>query len=145
MKPFGETTVADDTASRGLWRAIRDVTAFAATKDLAERPVWRISTAPSKGAELVRLIGDCEVLYDWGGGLLWVMMASADDAGAERVRRAVSACVGQATLIRAPAAIRAAVSVFEPQGEGLAGLTRRIKQSFDPNGVLNPGRMWAGV
>ena len=41
--------------------------------------------------------------------------------------------------------MRAAVDVFEPQEAGLAALTRRVKESFDPKGVLNPGRMWAGV
>jgi glycolate oxidase FAD binding subunit len=35
--------------------------------------------------------------------------------------------------------------VFEPQEAALAALTRRVKESFDPNSVLNPGRMWAGV
>jgi glycolate oxidase FAD binding subunit len=35
--------------------------------------------------------------------------------------------------------------VFEPAGKALAGLTKRVKESFDPKGVLNPGRMWAGV
>ena len=52
---------------------------------------------------------------------------------------------GHATLIRAPAAIRAAVPVFEPQEPGLAALTKRVKESFDPKGVLGPGRMYAGV
>ena len=61
------------------------------------------------------------------------------------VRRAVAACGGHATLIRAPAALRAAVDVFEPQDAGLAALTKRVKESFDPKGVFNPGRMWAGV
>ena len=44
-----------------------------------------------------------------------------------------------------PAAVRAAVAVFEPQPGPLAALSKRVKESFDPNGVLNPGRMWAGV
>jgi glycolate oxidase FAD binding subunit len=35
--------------------------------------------------------------------------------------------------------------VFEPQPGPLAALSKRVKESFDPNGVLNPGRMWAGV
>jgi glycolate oxidase FAD binding subunit len=35
--------------------------------------------------------------------------------------------------------------VFEPQEEGVAALTRRVKESFDPQGVLGPGRMWAGL
>jgi glycolate oxidase FAD binding subunit len=41
--------------------------------------------------------------------------------------------------------VRAAIDVFEPQSAGLAALTKRVKESFDPNRVLNPGRMWAGV
>ncbi|MGB8525391.1 MAG: FAD-linked oxidase C-terminal domain-containing protein, partial [Rhodoplanes sp.] len=36
-------------------------------------------------------------------------------------------------------------AVFEPQPGPLAALTKRVKESFDPSGVLNPGRMWAGV
>jgi glycolate oxidase FAD binding subunit len=112
------------------------------------RPVWRVVTAPSRGAELARMIvaaAEADVLYDWAGGLLWLMLAPSDDAGAALVRRAVSACGGQATLIRAPAAARAASDVFAPQAPALAGLTRRVKHGFDPNGVLNPGRMWAGI
>jgi glycolate oxidase FAD binding subunit len=147
MKPFGAVELCDEDVSRSLWRAIRDVTPFAGP-DVSARPVWRIVTAPSRGAELTARITtaiEAEVLYDWAGGLVWVMLAPSDDAGAAVIRRAVTACGGQAMLIRAPAATRAAVDVFSPQEPGLAGLTRRVKQGFDPNGVLNPGRMWAGV
>jgi glycolate oxidase FAD binding subunit len=35
--------------------------------------------------------------------------------------------------------------VFDPQDASLAALTKRVKQGFDPHGVLNPGRMWAQV
>jgi len=41
--------------------------------------------------------------------------------------------------------VRAAIDVFAPQDPALAALTKRVKESFDPQGVLNPGRMWAGV
>jgi glycolate oxidase FAD binding subunit len=61
------------------------------------------------------------------------------------VRRAVAATGGHATLIRAPASVRAAIDVFAPQDGAVAALTKRVKESFDPKGVLNPGRMWAGV
>jgi glycolate oxidase FAD binding subunit len=49
---------------------------------------------------------------------------------------------GHATLIRAPQAIRASVAVFEPQDASLAALSRRVKDSFDPRHILNPGRMY---
>jgi glycolate oxidase FAD binding subunit len=72
-------------------------------------------------------------------------MPFADEPDAKAIRAAVAACGGQATLVRAPAAVRAALDVFEPQDSGVTALTKRVKESFDPKGVLNPGRMWAGV
>ena len=109
--------------------------------------MWRISTAPSQGAVLARAIAagaDAEMIYDWAGGLIWALLGDIDDAGAALVRRAVKTCGGHATLIRAPAALRAATDVFEPQDAAMAALTKRVKASFDPKAVLNPGRMWAG-
>ncbi len=47
--------------------------------------------------------------------------------------------------MRAPAELRAAVPVFQPQDPAMAALTTRVKDSFDPKRVLNPGRMYAGV
>jgi glycolate oxidase FAD binding subunit len=86
-----------------------------------------------------------QMFYDWAGGLIWVALGACDDAGAALVRRAVAATGGHATLIRAPASVRAAIDVFAPQDAAVAALTKRVKESFDPRGVLNPGRMWAGV
>jgi len=57
----------------------------------------------------------------------------------------VAAASSHATLIRAPAAVRAKVAVFMPEPTPLAALTQRVRKGFDPQGVLNPGRMWAGV
>jgi glycolate oxidase FAD binding subunit len=143
---FGELDLLAEKDSRAFWRCLRDVGPFAAT-GAAERPLWRISTAPSKGAEVAAAIvrQGAQVFYDWAGGLIWVETLPSADAGAPLVHRAVAAAGGHATLIRAPAAIRAAVDVFTVQDGGLAALTRRVKESFDPKGLLNPGRMWAGV
>ena len=137
-----------ESASRALWRAIRDVAPFAADGPSGARPIWRISVAPSRGAAIGRALAEkaqAEILYDWAGGLIWAALPPSDDAGASRVRPAVAAAGGHATLIRAPVAARATVDVFEPQPQALAALTRRVRESFDPRGVLNAGRMWAGL
>jgi glycolate oxidase FAD binding subunit len=144
----GEPALIDDMVSRRLWVAIRDVAAFASSRTGGDQAVWRISTLPAKGHELAaRVTGEtaAEVLYDWAGGLLWIAVPAAADAAAALVRAAVKALGGHATLIRAAAPLRAAVDVFAPQDVGLAALTKRVKESFDPKGVLNPGRMWAQV
>ncbi|MGC1234209.1 MAG: 2-hydroxy-acid oxidase, partial [Xanthobacteraceae bacterium] len=75
----------------------------------------------------------------------WAALPPSDDAGASILRSIVGVAGGHATLIRAPAATRAKVDVFTPEPAPLAALTQRVRKGFDPQGVLNPGRMWAGV
>jgi glycolate oxidase FAD binding subunit len=146
LKPFGAVDVLAEQGSHALWRAIRDALPFAAAGDGHDRPLWRVSTEPAKGFGLSELISPgAQMFYDWGGGLIWVLMPPADDAGAAEVRQAVATIGGHATLVRASASVRAAAAVFHPQDDALAALTKRVKDSFDPKGILNPGRMWAGV
>jgi len=76
---------------------------------------------------------------------VWLALAPTDDGGHGVVRGATAQHGGHATLVRAAAGVRARVPVFEPQPEPLAALTKRVKESFDPLRVLNPGRMVAGV
>ena len=88
------------------------------------------------------------MFYDWAGGLIWVAMPFAAEPDAAAIRGATAvlgALGGHATLVRASAAVRAAIDVFAPEEPALQALTKRVKESFDPKGVLNPGRMWAGV
>ena len=143
LKPYGTADTLGAESSRTVWRAVRDVLPFAGD----DRPVWRVSTAPMNGPAIAAAAaaadGDC--LFDWAGGLVWIAMPASDDAGSTVIRKAVAEADGHATLIRAPAAIRAKVAVFDPQTQGVAALTRRVKDSFDPKSILNPGRMWAGV
>ncbi len=110
------------------------------------RPLWRLSVPPARGHEISAIITPAaQMFYDWAGGLIWVAMPFADEPGAGAIRAAVAAIGGHATLIRAPASVRAALDVFQPEVPALAALSKRVKESFDPQGVLNPGRMWAGV
>jgi glycolate oxidase FAD binding subunit len=145
MKSFGPVALLDEKNSRVLWRSVRNVKPFA-TDTARARPLWRISVAPSRGHEIAAAITPAaQMFYDWGGGLIWVTMPLTNEPDATAIRGAVSAVGGHATLIRAPAAVRAAVDVFAPEEPASRALAKRVKESFDPKGMLNPGRMWAGV
>lgn len=145
MKSFGSVTLLDERKSRDLWRSIRNVKPFV-TEAVRARPLWRISVAPSRGHEIAAAITPAaQMFYDWAGGLLWVAMPLENEPDAPAIRRVVAAIGGHATLIRAPAAVRASVDVFAPEEPASRALAKRVKESFDPKGLLNPGRMWAGV
>jgi glycolate oxidase FAD binding subunit len=146
VRPFGASAILNEGESRVLWRAIRDVQSFWVDGPCGDRALWRISTAPGLGCEVAAKISPAsQMMYDWAGGLLWVAPPVTQDCGASEIREAVASAGGHATLVRAPAAVRASVDPFHPETGALAALTKRVKENFDPNGVLNPGRMWAGV
>jgi len=143
LRHFGAAELLGDTAGASPWRALADVSPFMVQRD---RAIWRVSVAPQRGPGVAATIGralDASVFYDWGGGLVWCAIAAdAVDGGTEFVRAAAKEARGHATLVRGSADLRARVAVFEPQPPELAALGRRIKESFDPRRVLNPGRMY---
>ena len=115
----------------------------------SDRAIWRLSTAPTDApsvvAEIAAAIPDARWYYDWGGGLIWLAVPPAGDAGALAVRQALASVSGHATLVRAADEIRSNVPVFQPLTPAAMKLTEGIKRSFDPAGVLSPERMYAGL
>lgn len=147
LAPFGTATLVEDTASAAVWATIRDVLPFAAGGALGACPVWRIVCPPASGAalgtQLARETGG-DVIYDWGGGLIWAALPPKADAHAPAVRQRAEAVGGHATLIRAAEDVRRIVDVFHPQAAGVAALSDRVRGSFDPKAILNRGRLSRG-
>jgi glycolate oxidase FAD binding subunit len=141
---FGACDLVDDAASKACWSEIRDVTPLAGGDDDV---IWRVSLPPTAAPGFVAALKpslDGRWYYDWGGGLVWLAVSGALNGGAAIVRAALGGA-GHATLIRAPAALRAAVPVFQPPTPSLVALTARVKDGFDPRRVLNRGRMYADL
>ena len=125
-----------------LWCEIRDVAPLVAP----DRIIWRLSLPPTDGAGAVAAIrgtAEAEAFYDWGGGIVWLSLPPSDaiagGAHTETVRGRLPS--GHATLMRAPADIRATAPVFHPPDPALAALQARVKSAFDPRGILAPGFM----
>ncbi|MEX0922684.1 MAG: glycolate oxidase subunit GlcE [Rhodovibrionaceae bacterium] len=142
---LGETEELHSMNSANFWKEVRDAKPFLDTPDKA---IWRLSTAPQQGpglaARLAELPG-ARWFFDWAGGLVWLAVEAGTEASAGEIRAAVAEAGGHATLLRASDAVRGAVGVFQPLDEAKAALTKRIKDSFDPRGVINRGRMYEGV
>ena len=135
--------ILDQQASRQMWQSIRDCQVLRLSGDDV---LWRISVPPMQGAatiERVRKYTPCTHYYDWAGGLIWLALPYANDGHANLVRNAVKE--GHAFMFKAPDAVRVVVPVFHPQSPGVRSLSARIKQAFDPDAKLNPGRMYGVV
>lgn len=137
----GMVDVLNEAQSHQLWREVRDVLPYANAGD--NRAVWRVSMAPMLGWCMVdefRRYAGVDAFYDWQGGLIWMRMEA--DPEAQTLRQLIAKYGGgHATLVRAPASVRSSVEVFEPPTAALAALSQRLKHQFDPENILNPGRM----
>jgi glycolate oxidase FAD binding subunit len=142
LRAYGEIHELDGTNSVAFWGELRQLSMLQGN----DAPLWRISTSPSAGPKVIAAISaymECRAFYDWSGGLVWAEVLPTTDAGAADIRRVIATHGGHAMLVRAEPQVRSAVEVFQPLEAGLERLSQKLKTSFDPAGILNPGRMYA--
>jgi len=138
----GEVEELHGYNSEILWQEVRDIAKLLSNP---EDQIWRLSVPPAAGAGVVAAITsqlEGEYYYDWGGGLIWLALAAKAENSATILRQTIEHSGGHATLVRGSSELRSSVDVFHPQPEELARLSSKIKSSFDPAGVLNPGKMY---
>jgi glycolate oxidase FAD binding subunit len=121
---LGGEEVSDHTA---FWDALRDqrLPEFHSAKSL-----WRVSLKPTAPP-----LGLGERLVEWGGALRWIR----DAADGVTVREAAARSGGHAALFRAE---DKSVGAFHPLAPTVARLHQRLKETFDPRRILNPGRLY---
>jgi glycolate oxidase FAD binding subunit len=123
-------------AASVFWQDVRDHRHefFAIGAEELARGVglWRLSVPPT--APRVSFPG--RQFIEWGGAQRWWRTTAAPDA----VRAAAAAAGGHATWVRAAAKPGGA---FAPVSDVLMRIHRSLKSAFDPDRILNPGRLYA--
>ncbi|MDK3075192.1 glycolate oxidase subunit GlcE [Sedimentitalea sp. JM2-8] len=130
---FGDIESCDDAeASDRLWTGVRDVEKFAGKPG----DVWRLSVRPSDAPALAERIGAEDLLFDWGGGLIWARVPEATD-----LRARIGPVGGHATLVRAGPGGADRLDRFHPQAAPLEAISAGLRARFDPRGIFNRGLM----
>jgi glycolate oxidase FAD binding subunit len=135
LSSHGDIAIENDPEkTEAGWAYVRDVAPF----HDREGDVWRVSVKPSDGPDLIEAMRNAgqsvNVLYDWGGGLIWVLATEGTD-----IRPHCPA--GHATLIRASDETKTRLPVFQPQADVLERVSHDLRAKFDPKNILNPGLM----
>lgn len=125
---FGDIqTETDPDRTTAGWAWVRNLEVFQGVPG----NLWRVSVKPSDAPGLVAQLPCENALYDWGGGLVWMVLPESFDPRAQ-----MQGIDGHATLVRGSGFAR-----FHPEPAGVARLSQSLRQKFDPRGILNPGLM----
>jgi glycolate oxidase FAD binding subunit len=139
-----EAAVWPAHTSKAWWRELRDVAPLAG---LENRAVWKVSLPATQAPALLdklRSLGEHQVVLDWGGALMWISLPCGGDAHAASLRSLLPPDA-YAMLVAAPAEVRARQPVFQPRPAAQMAIEEKVRRSFDPDGLLNPGRMAPAV
>ena len=138
---FGPVACLEGAESEALWRRMRDLEGFAPEPDA----LWRLAARPSQAPAVLEALPDglaAGARLDLGGAAIWLAAPDRDEIARE-LRRVAAGAGAAAVLMRASPATRLAVGSFPPRAGPLAPVLRELRRRFDPDGVLNPGRMEA--
>jgi glycolate oxidase FAD binding subunit len=139
-RQLGGESVEPAMAS-AFWDGLRDQTDefFAGAHEAVSRGalLWRLSVPA--GTPPMRLGG--QQLIEWGGAQRWLCSAMPAPA----IREAARAVGGHAVLFRsADPQVRVQIGAFAALSPALERIHADLKRAFDPDGILNPGRLYAG-
>ena len=144
MRLGGERLDSDTVAAD--WSASRDLSLPWFQQRAAEHCLWRLSV-PATTAPLQLPPEAKGPFIDWHGAQRWVQ-APRSSAGA--LQQLAHAAGGSASLLRAESTNQiSATSDFDAHAQRSAAgrtsalLHARLKQAFDPAGILNVGRLSA--
>lgn len=123
-----------------FWRSLRDQQLGFFSDNT---PLWRFSIKPTAThlsfsgaiAEPEDMASQGSQIIDWGGAQRWFK----GDADMELMQKVAAAAGGQVSLFRGATQD---AEVFHAQPAVLQQIQKRLKQSFDPKGIFNPGRLY---
>lgn len=116
-------------ADNAFWLALRDHALPFFDSGLT---LWRLALPPATP----NLALDASTCIDWAGTQRWLLT----HADADTVRTEARRYGGHAACFRHPGTQPAPL---HPLPSPLSAVHERLKQAFDPAGILNPGRMYA--
>jgi len=135
------TSILDVYQSVLFWKKINNLELFAETKNNLLRAV----IPPSKGNELMQKLGNKYKYYiDWCGSLYWIEVKSKKNMKITEIKKSIKELGGYLTIIKTSPDYDYEETIFTVDDTRLL-ISEKIKKSFDPKRIFNPGKMYRGI
>tara|TARA_B100000686_G_C16756206_1_gene955648 strand:+ start:180 stop:1448 length:1269 start_codon:yes stop_codon:yes gene_type:complete len=124
-----------------FWERINNLEIFSNTQNCLIRAV----IPPSKCIDLMEYLGkEYKYYVDWCGSLFWIEMSDISQEKFSTIKDYVLKLSGYLTVIKNSENLDSIKDVFTIDETRLK-ITKKIKESFDPKGIFNPGKMYRSI
>jgi glycolate oxidase FAD binding subunit len=135
------TSILDIHQSVPFWKKINNLELFGNTKNNLLRAV----IPPSKGNEFIQKIGNKFKYYiDWCGSLYWIEVHSKKNSNITEIKKLIIDLGGYLTIVKKSNDFDYEETTFTIDETRLL-ISEKIKKSFDPKRIFNPGKMYRGI
>jgi len=137
-----EIEILELEQSNIFWEKTRSLQVFSQMKN----NLLRIAVPSSETLEVMNKIKAYDIKYfiDWGGSLIWLQIDEINSKILKDLKEIVSHALGYVTVIKIEENLKASIDVFTIDPIKYK-MTEKIKKSFDPKRILNPGKMYSGI
>ena len=136
-----KTSILDNHQSVPFWTKVNNLELFTSTKNNLIRAV----IPPSNSEKLMKFIGNkFKYFIDWSGSLFWIEVPDNEDDKIGQIREFISKNEGYMTIIMKSENFDFKEKVFSTDKAKLM-ISKKIKESFDPKSLFNPGRMYRDI
>jgi len=133
-----KTSILDFYQSKLFWEKINNIELFSGTKN----NLLRLIIPPAKSLDLMKYLKDNFKYYiDWGGSLFWLEVLDEENEKIKEIKDIVFKLGGYLTIVKYSENLSSDIDLFTINDTRLL-LSKKIKESFDPKNLLNPGKMY---
>jgi glycolate oxidase FAD binding subunit len=133
-----KTSILDFYQSKLFWEKVNNIELFSGTKN----NLLRVIIPPAKSLDLMKYLKDNFKYYiDWCGSLFWIEVIDNENEKIKEIKNIVLKLGGYLTIVKYSENLSSDIDIFTINDSRLL-LSKKIKESFDPKNLFNPGKMY---
>jgi glycolate oxidase FAD binding subunit len=137
-----EFSILDSEQSNIFWDKTKNLEVFSKLKS----NLLRIVVPISETLNVIQKLKAHEINYflDWGGSLIWLQIENVNTKILKEIKDITQKHLGYYTIIKIENDLKATADIFTIDPIKYK-ISEKIKKSFDPKRILNPGKMYSGI
>ena len=137
-----EYSLLDLEQSNIFWNKTKNLEVFSNSNNNLLRVVVPISETANVIQKLK--LHDISYFLDWGGSLIWLQIENINTKILKEIKDIAQKHFGYFTIIKIEDDLKASADIFTIDPIKYK-ISEKIKKSFDPKRIFNPGKMYSGI